>query len=85
MDDYSTLLDILKNNDGETTLKERTQLATRAFRTSSHYDTMINKYLEGTLEDVNPLDSLNLSEPTVKSLRYGENPHQEGRFFGNSR
>lgn len=83
MDDYSTLLDILKNNDGETTLKERTQLATRAFRTSSHYDTMINKYLEGTLEDVNPLDSLNLSVPAVKSLRYGENPHQEGRFFGN--
>ena len=83
MDDYSTLLDILKNNDGETTLKERTQLATRAFRTSSHYDTMINKYLEGTLEDVNPIDSLNLSVPAVKSLRYGENPHQEGRFFGN--
>ena len=83
MDDYSTLLDILKNNDGETTLEERTQLATRAFRTSSHYDTMINKYLEGTLEDVNPLDSLNLSVPAVKSLRYGENPHQEGRFFGN--
>jgi len=81
--DYSTLLDILKNNDGETTLKERTQLATRAFRTSSHYDTMINKYLEGTLEGVNPLDSLNLSVPIVKSLRYGENPHQEGRFFGN--
>ena len=83
MDDYSTLLDILKNNDGETTLKERTQLATRAFRTSSHYDTMINKYLEGTLEDVNPIDSLNLSVPAVKSLRYGENPHQKGRFFGN--
>ena len=83
MDDYSTLLGILKNNDGETTLKERTQLATRAFRTSSHYDTMINKYLEGTLEEVNPLDSLNLSVPAVKSLRYGENPHQEGRFFGN--
>ena len=83
MDDYSTLLDILKNNDGETTLKERTQLATRAFRTSSHYDTMINKYLEGTLEDVNPLDSLNLSVPAVKSLRYGENPHQKGRYFGN--
>ena len=44
MDDYSTLLDILKNNDGVTSLSERTQLATRAFRTSSHYDTMINKY-----------------------------------------
>ena len=83
MDDYSTLLDILKNKDGETSLSERTQLATRAFRTSSHYDTLINKYLESTLEDVNPLDNLNLSVPEKKSLRYGENPHQEGRFFGN--
>ncbi len=83
MDDYSILLDILKNNNGETSLAERTQLATRAFRTSSHYDTMINNYLEGTLEDMNSLDSLNLSVTTKKSLRYGENPHQEGRFFGN--
>ena len=82
MDDYSTLVDILKN-DGETSLEERTQLATRAFRTSSHYDTMINKYLESTLEDNNSLDNLNLSVPSKKSLRYGENPHQEGRFFGN--
>ena len=83
MDDYSTLLDILKNNDGVTSLSERTHLATRAFRTSSHYDTMINSYLDGTIENVNSLDSLNLSVPKVKSLRYGENPHQEGRFFGN--
>lgn len=83
MDDYSTLLDILKNNDGETSLAERTQLATRAFRTSSHYDTMINEYLEGTIKDLNPLDSLNLSVTSKKLLRYGENPHQEGRFFGN--
>ena len=82
MDDYSTLIDILKN-DGETSLEERTQLAIRAFRTSSHYDTMINKYLESTLADNNSLDNLNLSVPSKKSLRYGENPHQEGRFFGN--
>ena len=82
MDDYSTLIDILKN-DGETSLEERTQLAIRAFHTSSHYDTMINKYLESTLADNNSLDNLNLSVPSKKSLRYGENPHQEGRFFGN--
>lgn len=83
MDDYGTILDILKDQDGETSLKQRTELATRAFRVSSHYDTMINKYMESTLENINPLDSLNLSVPSSKTLRYGENPHQQGRFFGN--
>jgi phosphoribosylaminoimidazolecarboxamide formyltransferase/IMP cyclohydrolase len=82
MDDYSTLLDILKSNDGETSLEQRTALATRAFRTSSHYDTMINRYMESTLPDNPTIDTLNLSVMESKELRYGENPHQGGRFFG---
>ena len=82
MDDYSILLEMLRKNDGETSLVERRQLAARAFRTSSHYDTMIQQYMLGTTEDSLPLDTLNLSVPEVKSLRYGENPHQAGRFFG---
>lgn len=82
MDDYSTLLDILKSSDGETSLEQRTELATRAFRTSSHYDTMINRYMESTLPESNPLNTLNLSVQECKELRYGENPHQGGRFFG---
>jgi len=61
MDDYAILLDILKDNDGETSLEERRALSARAFRTSSHYDTMINTYMESTVEDVNPIDTLNIS------------------------
>jgi len=82
MDDYGRLLDILRNQDGETSLEERRELAARAFRTSSHYDTMIQQYMLCNSENGIPLDTLNLSVPEVKSLRYGENPHQSGRFFG---
>ena len=82
MDDYGKLLDILRNQDGETSLEERRELASRAFRTSSHYDTMIQQYMLGTTENITPLDTLNLSVTEVKTLRYGENPHQAGRFFG---
>jgi phosphoribosylaminoimidazolecarboxamide formyltransferase/IMP cyclohydrolase len=82
MDDYGRLLDILRNQDGETSLEERRELAARAFRTSSHYDTLIQQYMLGLTENGVPLDTLNISVPEVKSLRYGENPHQEGRFFG---
>jgi phosphoribosylaminoimidazolecarboxamide formyltransferase / IMP cyclohydrolase len=82
MDDYGKLLDILRNQDGETSLEERRELALRAFRTSSHYDTMIQQYMLGTTENISTLDTLNLSVSEVKPLRYGENPHQAGRFFG---
>ena len=82
MDDYSTLLEMLRANDGETSLEERRSLAARAFRTSSHYDTMIEQYMLSTTENPQLLDTLNLSVPEVKTLRYGENPHQAGRFFG---
>ena len=82
MDDYSTLLEMLRANDGETSLEERRSLAARAFRTSSHYDTMIEQYMLSTTVNPQLLDTLNISVPEVKTLRYGENPHQAGRFFG---
>jgi phosphoribosylaminoimidazolecarboxamide formyltransferase/IMP cyclohydrolase len=82
MNDYGTLLEILKENDGETSLEERRALAARAFRTSSHYDTMIQQYMMGTVEGSDAIDTLNLSVSEAKTLRYGENPHQNGRFFG---
>lgn len=77
-DDYATLLDLLENGEGVTTREERQALATRAFRVSSHYDTRIHQWMQGGVT----VDQLNLSETTSKALRYGENPHQPGRFFG---
>ena len=78
-DEYSTLLELLQNGNGETTREDRKSLATQAFRISSHYDTRIHEWMQGGTT----VNELNLSERLSTSLRYGENPHQEGRFFGN--
>lgn len=78
---YSDLLKVLKEQDGVTTLAERKRFAAHGFRVSSHYDTRIHAWMA---EDagIDALDTLNLSELQGRSLRYGENPHQPGRFFG---
>jgi phosphoribosylaminoimidazolecarboxamide formyltransferase/IMP cyclohydrolase len=81
MNDYGTILDILKR-DGVTTLEERKALAARGFRVSSHYDTMIHAHLSGSNLVGGSVEVLNVSEPQGRALRYGENPHQEGRYFG---
>jgi phosphoribosylaminoimidazolecarboxamide formyltransferase/IMP cyclohydrolase len=75
---YPGLLNLLKEKGGVTTLSERRYFAAEAFKTSSHYDTAIFRYFNK--EACIPVfrESINLSYP----LRYGENPHQKGIFFG---
>ena len=76
---YGFLLNILEKNDGETSLEDRHLMATHAFATSSHYDSAIFNYF-------NKDHHLNLFRQTSnesKVLRYGENPHQKGIFYGN--
>ena len=75
-DDYSDFLDILNNNNGEVSLEYRRNFAFRAFNVSSHYNTAIFNYFK---EDNN---SLKASFKNGKELRYGENPHQKGTFYG---
>lgn len=74
---YSKALDILTEQQGETTLAQRKEFAGLAFHVSSHYDTAIYRYFEP-----NTLDFKH-SITQKRTLRYGENPHQEGAFFGN--
>ena len=69
----------LLEKEGETDLPDRKKFAARAFDISSHYDTAIFGYLN----DSDDNDQLKISQREVKELRYGENPHQWGRFFGN--
>lgn len=78
---YGDLLRVLQEQEGVTSLSERKRFAAHGFRVSSHYDTRIHAWLA---EDagLDALDTLNLSEMDGRSLRYGENPHQPGRFFG---
>lgn len=77
--DYPYLLEVLENNEGSSTLTERKEFAKRAFNTSSHYDTAIFNYFNRE----NPLDVFKQSVQDSQVLRYGENPHQRGVFFGN--
>lgn len=76
--DYAYLLELLKLHKGETTLAHRKKLATNSFATSSHYDAAIFNYFNET-ED-KPAFKLSFNEG--KSLRYGENPHQEAKLYG---
>lgn len=76
--DYQALEDILAQNDGHTTLAQRKLFAAKAFNTSSHYDTAIFNYFN----DDQGLHVLKQSEQQAQVLRYGENPHQQGVFYG---
>lgn len=78
VDDYPAFLDILNAQEGKTTVDQRKLFAAKAFAISSHYDTAIFNYFN---EDTQ-LEHLKLSIPQGQTLRYGENPHQKGEFFG---
>ncbi|WP_374165561.1 bifunctional phosphoribosylaminoimidazolecarboxamide formyltransferase/IMP cyclohydrolase [Arcticibacter sp. MXS-1] len=76
--DYSSLHEILDQNNGHTELGHRRDFARKAFNISSHYDTAIFNYFNQT----EPLQVFKQSEQQAKVLRYGENPHQKGYFYG---
>lgn len=77
-DQYSDLLAILKESKGETSLEIRKYFAAVAFKTSSHYDTLIFRYFNREAGISSFRESIN----SVYPLRYGENPHQKGVFYG---
>ncbi|MGG9971065.1 bifunctional phosphoribosylaminoimidazolecarboxamide formyltransferase/IMP cyclohydrolase [Ferruginibacter sp. SUN002] len=74
--DYSLLEEILKSQNGETTLDQRRAFAIKAFDVCTGYDLAISNYFNQTNFD-NPFNK----EKSI--LRYGENPHQQGFFYGN--
>ncbi len=78
---YAPLAELLERQGAESTLAERRWFAAQAFAVSSGYDSDIYNYFASTQP--------NLSEPELriaidgaKTMRYGENPHQSGTFFG---
>jgi len=77
---YGDLLDLLNNKNGNTELADRKLFATRAFDTSSHYDSAIFTYMNRD----NSVPSFKVSGANGKVLRYGENPHQQGVFYEES-
>ena len=75
--DYALLEGILKEQKGETTLDQRRLFAIKAFDVCTGYDMAISNYFNQS-DFINPFNK----EKTV--LRYGENPHQQGVFYGNT-
>ncbi|WP_424495237.1 bifunctional phosphoribosylaminoimidazolecarboxamide formyltransferase/IMP cyclohydrolase [Salinimicrobium sp. GXAS 041] len=78
VEDYSEFLEVISEGKGETTLSERKRFAAKAFSVSSHYDTAIFNYFNQNEEELAYKQSITQG----KELRYGENPHQKGHFFG---
>ena len=78
MDQYNDFLSLISENNGSTTISDRKKLAAKAFNISSHYDTAIFNYFNADHEEA----ALKISETNGQVLRYGENPHQKGFFFG---
>lgn len=75
--DYAELEQLLKEQNGETSLEQRRSFAAKAFEVVTHYDVAIAKYFNSA-ESLYFLESI--SGP--KTMRYGENPHQSGVFYG---
>jgi phosphoribosylaminoimidazolecarboxamide formyltransferase/IMP cyclohydrolase len=78
MEDYEDFLNVISEGNGTTTLEDRKRFATKAFNISSHYDTAIFNYFNKDHAEA----VLKISETKGQVLRYGENPHQKGFFFG---
>ena len=76
-DDYSKLVNLLKEQNGEVSLEQRRSFAAKAFNIVADYDIAINNYFNAD----DSLTVVGLGHKTV--LRYGENPHQTAVFYGN--
>jgi len=70
-------IDLLQKNNGKTSLEERLFFAKKAFEISSNYDTHIFDWFNNS-----NAEKLEISISKAKTLRYGENPHQKGIYYG---
>lgn len=77
-DQYGTLLDILSTADCSCTLEQRKHFAGLAFDVTSHYDSAIFSYFNTPTS----IPAFKKSIQRGRSLRYGENPHQQGTYYG---
>ncbi|MDW5287513.1 bifunctional phosphoribosylaminoimidazolecarboxamide formyltransferase/IMP cyclohydrolase [Formosa sp. PL04] len=79
VNDYAGFLELISEQNGTLSLEQRKDFARKSFNVSSHYDSAIFNYFNKNNEET----VLKISEQNGQVLRYGENPHQKGFFFGN--
>ena len=77
--DYAPVLEEMRDNKGETSLKTRERLAIKVFKRTSDYDRAIYQFLN---QEQTTDSSFSLNLPLSSNLRYGDNPHQEARLYG---
>ncbi len=75
-EDYTNFISLYEKSNGATSIEDRKEYAIKAFHISSNYDTAIFKYFNKNQ------NRLKISMSDAKVLRYGENPHQKGYFYG---
>lgn len=78
--DYGTIIDEIKSSK-EISVKTKFKLAYKVFEHTSHYDTLIAKYLRDKLDEEFFPETLSLTFEKVQEMRYGENPHQKAVFY----
>ena len=78
VNDYEEFLELITENNGSISEEDRMRFAAKAFNISSHYDTAIFNYFNKKNHEL----VLKISDTKGQVLRYGENPHQSGVFFG---
>ncbi len=79
-DDYNKVLEELKTSK-EVSKKTKFKLAYKVFEHTSHYDTLISKYLRDKIDEEFFPETLSLTFEKVQEMRYGENPHQKAVFY----
>lgn len=75
---YGSLLELLQSGNGDTTLADRKKFAALAFGVTSHYDAAIYNYFNQEFQ----FPGFKKSIQEGRTLRYGENPHQRGTYYG---
>jgi phosphoribosylaminoimidazolecarboxamide formyltransferase/IMP cyclohydrolase len=75
---YEALLQLMQEKNCSTKLIDRKKFAALAFDVTSHYDSAIFQYFNQEFK----IPSLKKSYQQGRTLRYGENPHQQGTYYG---
>lgn len=80
VEDYGTLIDEMKANDGQTTLATRKRLAQIAYARTGAYDAAVSTWMAAAIDEPAPRRRV-FAGTLAQTLRYGENPHQSAAFY----
>jgi phosphoribosylaminoimidazolecarboxamide formyltransferase / IMP cyclohydrolase len=79
--DYASVLEGLKKDEG-LSVDQKKRLALKAFRHTAAYDAAIASWFSTSVDGADKLpEAINLSAEVIQTLRYGENPHQQGALY----